>query len=450
VSTSSSHRIGIGDLAVYAPRPGMDIGRLLRARAVEHPELSAILERARQTSGQVVVRFPRSWEDTATMAAQAAHELLSRPGSPPLRSLRYMAVGTETTLDHSKPVSSYVQGMLGDAGLGIPRTLTNFQLQHACASATLSLLGVGSMLAVSSDPADWGLVMASDIARYDASSTAEITQGAGAAALVVEKDPRLLELDIATAGYCSMPVDDFFRPLGSLTARVKGQYSIQCYRRSLEEAFLDHCARKGVAPGEELESTDYFVLHAPFRHMPGVALVKLLQSQLGMDRVRAEEFLAARRLGAAVDPISMIGNTYSASLYLSLAFLLESELERIGPELAGKRLLIGSYGSGNTMVVLQGTVAAQAPEVIAGWDVSGVLSATDEASVEEYQEWMDRPTHGEGAGEAGAAVVPQGSFYLKGIREDGYREYAFARTGEHPETEGAASRDLHGNVALRG
>jgi hydroxymethylglutaryl-CoA synthase len=449
MAEAESTRLGIGDIAVYAPSLEMDVSRLVAARTLLQPELGPHLERARQTTGQVMMRFPRGWEDTATMAAQAAWELLSRPASPRPATVRYLAVGTETTLDHSKPVSSYVQGMLVDAGLPLSSRLTNFQLQHACAGGTLAVLGIASLLAQSRNAEDCGVVMASDIARYDIESTAELTQGAGAAAILVERHPRLLELDIASAGYCSIPVDDFFRPIGSLTARVKGQYSIQCYRRALEEAFLDHCQRKGVEPREELEGADYFVLHAPFRHMPSIALVKLLQSQLGLDRVRAEEFLAERRLGAAVDPISMVGNTYSASIFLSLAFLLETEHRRIGDEIVGKRILLGSYGSGNTMVVLEAVVAPSAPEVIRRWSVDALLSGTEEASLAEYQEWLDRSGHGGGTGEAGVAAVPPGSFYLKGIREDGYREYAHAPTREHRDAQGAASRDLHGDVALR-
>jgi hydroxymethylglutaryl-CoA synthase len=444
-----SSSVGIGDIAVYVPRLEMDVGRLIAARTRAEPALGQHLERSRQTTGQVVMRFPRRWEDTATMAAQASRELANRPGARSPASLRYLAVGTETTLDHSKPVSSYVQGMLVDSGIAMPSTFTNFQVQHACAGGTLAVLGIASLLAMSRNNEDHGIVMASDIARYDAATTAEITQGAGAVAMTVERDPRLLELDIATAGYSSQPVDDFFRPLGSLTAKVQGQYSMQCYRRGLDEAFLDHCSRKGVSPRDALEGTDYFAFHVPFRHMPAIALVKLLQNQLGMSRAEADEFLAARRLGAAVDPISMVGNSYSASLYVSLAFLLESELARIGKALVGKRILVGSYGSGNTMIVLEATVAARAPEVIAGWDVKALLSGTEEASLEDYLDWMDRPGYGEGVGDD-TASIPPGAFYLKAIREDGYREYGYTGTREHRGAQGEASRDLHGRLALRG
>lgn len=442
-------RLGISDLAVYVPRPEMDLGRLIAARTRDEPEKGSQLDRARLNTGQVVIRFPQSWEDTATLAAQAVVKLLRRAGDKTRATVRYLAAGTETTLDHSKPVSSYVQGMLADAGVALPANHTNFQVQHACAAGTLSVLSVASLLSLGRE-GDSGIVAASDIARYDSGTTAEITQGAGAAAILVQRNPRLLALDLATVGYCSQPVDDFFRPVGSTSAQVKGQYSIQCYRRSLEEALVDHAARSGVSVKDVLARTDYFVLHAPFRHMPAIALQKLVHTHLGLDREAVETYLADRRLASAVDPISMVGNTYTASIFLSLAFLLDAEHKRIGRAMVGKRLLLGSYGSGNTMVVLEAVVAPEAPEVIAGWDLDGVLEQSEEASLAEYQEWLERPGYGEGAGESGATRVPAGSFYLKRIREDGYREYAYAPEREHRATQGEASRDLHGNVALRG
>ena len=444
--------VGIGDIAVYIPRQEMDLDRLVAARTRADPGLGLHLERARRTTGQLSIRFPRSWEDTATMASEAVKELYSRSGASLPRTLRYLAVGTETGLDHSKPVSSYVQGMLGCAGLRVPATMTNFQLQHACAAGTISLLGVAGLLALSRDPSDTGIVVAADIARYEQATTAEITQGAGAAALLVERNPRLLELDVAGAGYCSMPVDDFFRPLGSFTARVKGQYSIQCYVRSFEEAFADHARRAGKSPAELLGSTDYFVLHAPFRNMPEVAMQRLLATAVGLDKDQARAFLDEHSFGDGVNPVAAIGNTYAASLYVGLACMLEAQLYRIGQGIIGKRIMLASYGSGNTMVVLSATVAREAPAVIASWGLARKLGSSDEASITEYQEWMERSHYGSPTVEGS---VPEGSFYLSGIREDGYREYGYRRSaaekqGEHPGTESQASRNLHGSGALQG
>ena len=219
-----NNSIGISDINLYIPQPKLNLELLVDERTNWNPRLARHLERARKVTGQNAIRYPDLWEDTSTMAAAAAYGLLRRSRNA-VSSLRYLTVGTETGVDHSKPVSSYVEGMLQSSGLNIPNTLTNFQVQHACAGGTLALMSVGAMLSLSPEQ-DSGLVICSDIARYKTESTAEVTQGAGAAALLVEKNPRLLELDLATQGYCSRDVDDFFRPLGSKIAQVQGRYSI--------------------------------------------------------------------------------------------------------------------------------------------------------------------------------------------------------------------------------
>src|SRR5262249_58124842 len=53
-----------------------------------------------------------------------------------------------------------------------------------------------------------------------------------------------------------------------------------------------------------------------------------------------------------LEAVSRVGNTYTASLYLCLAALLERE----GPRLAGQRLGLFSYGSGCCAEVFTGLV----------------------------------------------------------------------------------------------
>ncbi len=325
-------KVGLGDLHLYAPAPRIDLKQVVAARVEHNPRLERHLERACRTTGQRAIRFPEPWEDSATLAAAAASPLLADERIAP--SLRYLAVGTETGSDHSKPVSAYVQGMLRTAGRALPEQLSSFQVQHACAGATLSLLSVASLVGLAA-PSETGLVIASDVARYETGSTAEITQGAGAAALLVERDPRLMELDLASLGLCSRDVDDFFRPLGAPTARVKGQYSIQNYLESLEIAFLDHCRRRGAAPDQVLRDTDMFVLHAPFRNMPMMAMLRLLERHLGLGEVQGEAFLDERGFHEAIDPIADIGNTYSAAMYFALGFLLADRHAVARPEARG-------------------------------------------------------------------------------------------------------------------
>jgi hydroxymethylglutaryl-CoA synthase len=441
---SNRRRVGISDIRVYLPRPVIDLEELVRKRVAEHPRLARHMARALATTGQKSIRFPETWEDTATMAAQAAYELLLANPGLDRAAIRHLAAGTETTVDHSKPVSAYVQGMLQRAGVALPDSLSSFQVQHACAGATMALLSVASMLQSSYLPGESGLVVASDIARYDTESTAEITQGAGAVAMLVESAPKLIDLDLSTVGYFSRDVDDFFRPLGSKTAKVKGRYSMDCYLESLEGAFLDHCRRAGQSPQQALTDTALVMLHTPFRNMPESAMQYLLQRHLGFTNGHTEGYLRDRGFYQGVDPLSYIGNTYAGSLYLALAFLLYHRFQVLGERIVGKRVLLASYGSGNTMIIQAGQVMPQAPEVLSAWNLDRTLDANRPASIEEYDLWMDGPYEAADYDRLNQGrQVPAGSFYLAGIREDGYREYRHAVELHNWLPEGEASSNLH-------
>ena len=445
--------IGIGDIGLYIPPPRIELDAVVRQRVGMNPRLDRHLERACRVTGQRAIRFPEIWEDSATLAATAVHGLVK--GSPffDVGRVRHLAVGTETGVDHSKPVSAYVQGMLEKAGVAVPSSLSSFQVQHACAGGTMALLSVAGMLAAGGGTADTGIVVSTDIARYETSSTAEITQGAGAVALTVESSPRLVELDLSSVGFHSLDVDDFFRPLGSETARVNGSYSMRCYTESLAGAFMDHCARAGERPERVLRNTDYFILHTPFRNMPGSAMEALVQKVLGLDAERARAFLAEKSFDAAVDPFARIGNLYSGSLTAGLAFLLSDRLKTLGAAIAGKRLLLASYGSGSTMVVMAGRVAERAGEVISRWDLTRVESSARNASFEEYEAWTTGPVQPElQARLMENARVPPGAFMLSGIRKDGYREYQFSKAIEvgAKSEEREAPDNLHGSVAISG
>ncbi len=453
----SGRPVGISDIGLYVPSLEMNVDGLVERRVRENPMLGRHLERAGRVTGQEAFRFPEMWEDGATLAARAAYGLMKDAPSFDPASIRHLIVGTETGVDHSKPVSAYVEGMLQKSGIPLPTSLSSFQTQHACAGGTFALLSVAGLLAVSGRAGDSGLVISSDIARYETKSTAEITQGAGAVAMLVETEPRLVEIDLATMGFCSRDVDDFFRPLGSVTARVNGSYSMKCYWESLHDAFLDYCGRAGEKPDEALLSTDYFVLHTPFRKMPEAALQKLFERVLGYDAERTKAFLKEKSFSAGVDPIGRIGNMYNASLFAVLAFLLNERHQALGGDIVGKRILFASYGSGNTMIVFTGRVAPSAPEVISRWHMERVFDGARRASFEEYEQWIASPVPADLYAEILArAKFPTGAFVLNGIRKDGYREYSFTGvtgvTGEkepgNGAAEGSAPGDLHRPVAV--
>jgi hydroxymethylglutaryl-CoA synthase len=421
-------RVGLGDLRFYVPRNEIGLAELVAWRVAGNPGLKKHLDRALATTGQRTIRFPEPHEDTATMAAQASHALLTGNPVGKTRLLRWLVTGTETGLDHSKPLSAYLQGMLLKSGLPLPGNLASFQVQHACAGGTLGLISVAAMIALARDPDETGLVTASDISRYTLGTTAEITQGAGAAAMLVERNPRLLEFDPQSIGYCSRDVDDFFRPLGSTTAKVKGGYSMECYLQSLDEAFEDHAARIGATRKELLGGMDAVVLHTPFRNMPEIAMKRLLAKDLGLDDEGSMAWLAERHFFESVDIIADIGNSYSASLFIFLASTLRVLRAKHGDDIVGRRILVASYGSGNVMAVFIATVAAKAVEVIDRWDIEGIMASPRRASMEDYDDW----TSGyEPAELETMSCTDVGCFSLIDVREDGYREYGFERELGH-------------------
>ncbi len=419
-------KIGISDIAVYIPTPCLDLEQLVAVRSQGKPELERRLRRAVDTTGQKFIRYPEVWEDAASMAANSALKLLERNNGNGQHILRYLAAGTETGVDSSKPLSAYVQGMLEGAGFELGHRFSSFQVQHACAGGTIAMLSVASMLKQSGRPNDRGLVLCSDIARYESNTTAEITQGAGSVALMIEKNPRLLELDLSCVGYASSDVDDFFRPIGSTTAKVKGQYSMKCYHDAAEEALKDYCDRRGKSAYQVLAESDYYIFHVPFAKMAYTAARHLLSAFMGLVDGEIDDYLKPRGFFESLDATSKVGNIYTGATYLNLASLLLDRYKKIGKEIIGKKILISSYGSGNTMLVFQATVAAGAVDVIAKWDLEKTINAGQKKEFSHYQAWIDKDWSALNS-DSQSSDLPKDTFYLKNVREDGYREYSIQR-----------------------
>jgi hydroxymethylglutaryl-CoA synthase len=151
---------------------------------------------------------------------------------------------------------------------------------------------------------------------------------------------------------------------------------------------------------------------------------KLLEKHLGLDPAGARAFLEARGFGAGLAATAEIGNLYTGSLYLGLAFGLADRATAWGPATPGKKILMASYGSGNTMVVFTGRMAPRARATIERWNLKALLSDAVDAPFEDYQRWLDAVKTPETyAALAAAHPARPGRFALKTLREDGYREY---------------------------
>jgi hydroxymethylglutaryl-CoA synthase len=377
-------RVGIDAMAVAVPRRYIDIEDLARARGVEPAKYT-------QGLGAREMAVAEPGEDTVSLAAEAARRALAA-AQLPNSQLGLLVVGTETGVDHSKPVASYVHGLLD-----LPRSMRVYDTQHACYGGTAGLMTALEWIASGASGGKSALVVCADIARYGIATAGEPTQGAGAVAMVIGRNPAMLEVDIGVSGTSSTHVHDFWRPLGMREAQVDGHYSVQCYLDALAGAYRAWKTRAlerdvihgGGIASEQLARICY---HVPFCKMAKKAHLHVRKCDLE-DAQRPWDAAAEEKHGAAsfaeqVEPslvaCARVGNVYTGSLYLSLAGLLESQ----SYALAGRRIGLFSYGSGCTSEFFSGVVGPRAHERVAAAPIAEVLAGRERITVPEYERIM--------------------------------------------------------------
>ena len=337
---TSARAIGIDALSIATPRAFLELVDLAAARGVPADKYTKGL-------GAVRMAIAGPHEDPVTLATDAALRLFHRTGSD-LGRIGYCAVGTETGIDHSKPIASYVHGLLG-----LPRSCRVYDAKHACFGGTAALMGAVEWIASGAARGRSALVICTDIARYALGSPGEPTQGAGAVAMLVSEQPRLLALEVGHTGTFARDVHDFWRPLSRRDALVDGHFSVSCYLDAVAGAYDDwraEDARRGG--GDPLARTVY--------HVPYVKMAKKADRHRAITCEGLDEAAADARFEREVAPslafAAEVGNVYTGSLYMALASLLHAE----AAVLEGKRVGLFSYGSGCGAELFAGRVVTGA------------------------------------------------------------------------------------------
>ncbi|MBC8067161.1 MAG: hydroxymethylglutaryl-CoA synthase family protein, partial [Deltaproteobacteria bacterium] len=196
-SPSSSPRAGISGLALHVPRPRVDLRKFAVWTGADPGKLSAVIGDA--------FRVPQPDENVYTLAAAAAMRLITSYDIAPER-VGMLALGTESSTDNAVG-AVIVRGMVDDALVRagrspLPRDVEVPELKHACLGGMYAVKH--ALRYVQTDGHDRvAIVVAADIAQYERGSSGEPTQGAGAVAMLVEPQARLLEIDLARAGTSS-------------------------------------------------------------------------------------------------------------------------------------------------------------------------------------------------------------------------------------------------------
>ena len=201
--------VGIDDIAVYLPKLCFEMKDFAQFRGVDYGKLSRGL-------GLESMAVPDVHEDPATMGANAVMRLIDRNELNP-RQIGRLYLGTESALDGAKPTATYILDMLSQRygpiyGQDCFAHCDVVDMTFACVGAVDALHNtLDWVVRGKTESQRLGLVVFTDNAKYDLGSSGEYTQGAGAGALLIKHDPRLLSIPNIW-GVSTEPAHDFFKP----------------------------------------------------------------------------------------------------------------------------------------------------------------------------------------------------------------------------------------------
>lgn len=377
-------KVGIDSISLYTPNSYYGLRELAERHGVEP-------EKYLYGLGQEQMSVPAPDEDIVTMAANAAAEVVEDAGPD---NVATVILATESGIDQSKSAGLFVHQLIG-----LPANCRVFELKQACYGATAGVQMACAM--VRQRPQERVLVVASDIARYERGSQGECTQGAGAVAMLITADPRILEIH-PEQGKHSADVMDFWRPNYRSTALVDGALSLDAYHDSLASAWADYRRDGGLSLGE----LPWLCFHQPFTKMARKAFNTLCEL----------EPEAAASLSPASYEYSQhygrrIGNCYTASLYIALQSLLETCEE----DLAGQNVGFFSYGSGSVGEFFSGTIVAGYQDRLDPALTRAMLDGRQPLDETRYVNWFYGADHDVDAARHVLPVVTTGRYRLSGI-----------------------------------
>jgi hydroxymethylglutaryl-CoA synthase len=380
-------KVGIDTIAFYTSNYFLDLADLANERGIEKDKYYIGL-------GQHKMAVPPPGEDVVTMAANAGLRALR---DIDVNSIEMLLFATETGVDQSKSAGIYVHDLLK-----LPERCRVVELKQACYSATLALQLAVPFLRQFPDKKV--LLIASDVARYGLGTPGESSQGCGAVAMVISANPRILALE-TEYGVVTESVMDFWRPNYSDAAFVDGKYSSKLYLSMLEKSWRQY----NTLSNRTFSDHDYFCYHAPVPRLVEKAHQHLAKIS-GHEKLSDAD--VQKQLGDALTYSRHMGNSYTASLYISLA----SVLDHVTEDLTGKRFAFYSYGSGCVAEFFSGVIQPDYQSVLDTTHHQNIISERTGLSYQEYATFYNFNYPKDG----GECILPHhqtGRFRLAGIMD---------------------------------
>lgn len=357
-----------------------------------------------------------------TLAANAVLRLIEDYELDPGR-IGMLILGTESSSDNSAG-AIIVKGMINDAlaANGMPllaRDCEVPEVKHACLAGIYGLKAALRYLAADGAGRQ-AIVVSSDIAEYALGSTGEPTQGAGAVAMLVDGDARLLEVDLAAGGSDSdYRAVDFRKPFARFRQPPRddgqmqdlpvfnGRYSTSCYIDATHHAMAAMLAKRPGRPVDYFDEVDRVFMHRPYHQMPTTGWLMAYLFALAADkqgRATLRQYCAATGL----DPDDLLHELDNASPFDESIVNGQSDGD-VFPLSRKLRQYLRGLDLWQSLVVEKLSLGADAMRdlgnlysaALPAWLASGLQQATDDGLEIAGQHWL---ALGYGSGDAAEAI----------------------------------------------
>ncbi len=307
--SSPSTEIGISGLAAYLPPYRVDLKRWCDWCGDSWDKVSNVIGAS--------YRLPGPTENAYTMAATAVMRLLDQYDIDPSR-IGFLGLGTESSTDNSAG-AVIVKGMVNEALRAQNRPMLSRncevpEFKHACLGGVYAMKAAARYLALDGRDRQ-AIVVCADIAEYERGTSGEPTQGAGAVAMLIEPQPKMLTIDLITAGTSSdYRGPDFRKPLSRFIGQdathfsqprdyplFNGKYSTTCYIDEVLAATADLKAKVKGSGKRFLKDMRAVFLHRPYQRMAETGLAMMLLYLLAVGDAEDHAELAEIAATSGVD-----------------------------------------------------------------------------------------------------------------------------------------------------
>ncbi len=412
-------KTGIDAIAFDVAQLHLPIKTLANARNIEPEKLEKGL-------GLIKMTLPDVHQDTVVFGANALTKLVI-DNQIDLNEIARIYVGTESAIDSSKPISSFLIALMEQKfGEGILAECDVVDFTFACIGGVDALQNCLDFVRL--NPTKKAIVVTTDFAKYDLNSTGEYTQGAGALAMLVAANPKIIafENEWATS---TKGVFDFFKPyrtiskeaitgnnenkewFANLEAEIEihkdqpvfdGQYSNQCYMDRTRNAYF--AFKKLLNTTETLYTTwESIIMHLPYSFQGRRMLSEIYALDAGNPIIsgnespadyqnklkevsKSEEYrgFVNQKLQPAEIASSLIGNLYTGSIFMGFLSTL-AHFSKTKKDISGKKFGFLAYGSGSKSKVFEGTIQADWELAVAKAQLFETLEESHEIDFTTYE-----------------------------------------------------------------